>query len=750
MKIFKRILGFTSAVLLTVALAFPQIAYATETTVEITNRGTSAANKIKVSSLVVDGLEAPVKGKALDPSATVNTKEGYSWEIPAIWLDAKGGMCSGTAKGTDYRPVLVFYIPEEYEAVTTDGKFDVQISDAIKALIGTDGLQIVAGDNVGINFILDASTFAPFAMAVEASRSTQIPTPASVSSGSGSGNSGSSDGNSNQKERTLLDMFCANTAREAIDEESLYDFVYRIIYDLIPQAVQILESNFPGFAEAAKSGELGNQIGLYVYHKNGDKDGIETHESADNNVLAFVACNIWKENEEDYFGYYVGVNTYSVILKDEDGNAVLSDSGKYLLKERDTELENTILHEMVHALMDDYNRVGSTGSMSPEEWYDETDEGYAKYYATALPKWFKEGLATSVENGYQERNYYMNLYRYKYELEDEVDSNGNYLRNGNYVDEYSEDILINAYINRFFRFEEDGEYITDECWLDLDDSGKEDDPDKARDTGATYASGYLAILYLGELAAVKDGVGSSIMTDSDGEFLCVDSGTIKYGVNLILERLHSGETLDSVIYDISNGEYESTNDFQSEFIKGEEVEQQFSDGEKYKDWGGDEGSIDFCVTYLNYMLSVEQETGKTPNGSILLEFDDTSETMMEPGTYPEVNEFIVVDCNTYTTSSVDRWEDGGKSRSRSLETEPELEEIDPADYIDKGQIAASASKAARAEEAAEVADSTLEVETTELAETIETTGTQENVETSEITETSEMTETEKTDTEDED
>ena len=728
MKIFKRLLGFTSALMLTVSLAFPQVACATETTVTITNQGTSAANKIKVSSLLVDGLDAPVKGKALDSSATVNTKEGYSWEIPAIWLDDKGGMFSGTAKRTDYRPVLVFYIPEEYEAVTADGKIDVQISDAVKALIGMDSLRIIASNNVGINFILDETTFTSFAMAVEASRSTQIEAPATASSGSSSGDSGSSsNGNSADEEKSLVDMFCANTAKDAIDEESLYNLVYKIIYDLIPQAVQILEEQFPAFGDAAKNGELGKQIGLYVYYKTGDKDGIKEHGLADDNALAFVADNIWHESDGDYYGYFIGVNTSTLLLKDENDEYVLTDTGKYLLKERDTDLENTILHEMVHALMDDYNRVGSTGCVSPEERYDETPEGSAKFNATYFPTWFFEGMAGSVANGYRATNSYLKLLRYDYTIdENKTDSEGYNLEYGFYADKYSEDLLLQDYIHQFFSLQDsDGEYYTSENWLDLEYSGKEDDATKGRDIGATYGSGYLAILYLGEMAAKHYGNCSSIVTDSNGQCSYMDSGTIKYGVNEILTDLHYGKTFDAIINEISGGTYANTDDFEKKFIKGTlEKKTNPETGKTYDEWTGDPDSLNFCTTYLNYMLSAENNAGCTPNGSIIQEFDDTVESMMTPETYPEVEEYAVAASNKYTYSSVDRWEDGGKSRSGSISGEQPVEVVGSEEYVDRNQVAASVNMASVAEKAAETSeiqearDTTLQEETTEIEETI--------------------------------
>lgn len=58
------------------------------------------------------------------------------------------------------------------------------------------------------------------------------------------------------------------------------------------------------------------------------------------------------------------------------------------------ELQDTLLHEMTHAIMADFTRNGGVGSFKDGTWAESTDQG------NAFPDWFSEGCAITVQSGY--------------------------------------------------------------------------------------------------------------------------------------------------------------------------------------------------------------------------------------------------------------------------------------------------------------------------------------------------------------
>ena len=63
--------------------------------------------------------------------------------------------------------------------------------------------------------------------------------------------------------------------------------------------------------------------------------------------------------------------------------------------------------------------------------------------------------------------------------------------------------------------------------------------------------------------------GSAAVTfDQNGDVVSISSEKLREGLSGILSRLHRGDTLDEVIQGISGGFFESTEDFEKRFIKG--------------------------------------------------------------------------------------------------------------------------------------------------------------------------------------
>lgn len=269
----------------------------------------------------------------------------------------------------------------------------------------------------------------------------------------------------------LVDLYCSQTAKDAVAAEDLERLVDLVKNRLEPQAVNLLRDSFPCFREAAENGELGEEIGLYIYFVQGDKDGSMAHElEMPAKTIASVSENAWRDEADDqfvHFGYILSVGAENFVLNDAEGNVVVDENGKYRLTDDTTDLENFIIHEMLHAFMRDYNRIGQTGATSPEELLDyhenitDPDKDWSKYEATFFPNWLKEGLASTVQNNYHYR--YRDLWFYRYNPETKW-----------WADRFNDSMLLNACVDPDFELQSpDGQEGTNTVYYDLE---RADDP----------------------------------------------------------------------------------------------------------------------------------------------------------------------------------------------------------------------------------------------------------------------------------
>ena len=131
------------------------------------------------------------------------------------------------------------------------------------------------------------------------------------------------EGQTDQKEpltREELLEHCADNTLKRYGEDEMVNLVELIINTIQPQAVEFIKNCFPAFAEAAKAGDLGKEIGLYIYRLYGDKDGVKAHADTSLQALAYVGYNISKDEQgKAEFGYIIGLNTIYFQYKDEDG-----------------------------------------------------------------------------------------------------------------------------------------------------------------------------------------------------------------------------------------------------------------------------------------------------------------------------------------------------------------------------------------------------------------------------------------------
>lgn len=430
----------------------------------------------------------------------------------------------------------------------------------------------------------------------------------------------------------IVTIHCSKTATDAMDTQDLAKLVDLIKYRLQPQAVELLRTSFPAYDEAAQNNQLGSQIGLYVYYDKGDKDGITEHEGIMDGALASVT-SFYDERKDGsvVYKYILQVNARSFTEVDEQGNELLDEAtGKSRLstKEADlAELEGTIVHEMMHMFMQDYNRSGMSGVVDPDvigmgrEFSQESFDAYSEHQKrVSFPVWFMEGLATSIENNYRFRLESFNLL--------------SYAGPGVFDDWYTPENLKNAYTTTSFRVDPNQPDVQRYFELETGEKGINGNPE-VKSIDAQYVTGYLACLYLGELAANSEGKTSAYRGD-DG-YTALDSSVLRDGINTVLRRLHEGETLDTVIGDISNGAFADTTDFEQKFIKG-----------------SDDSAI-FCTDFLNYMRSLVQDETREflPTGSILFPFDSDYSGPFDRTKDGESNLFRIVDSNVMEESTAD-------------------------------------------------------------------------------------------------
>ena len=149
----------------------------------------------------------------------------------------------------------------------------------------------------------------------------------------------------------LVDVYCSQTAKDALGYEKLQELVDLIVGSIEPQAVNLLIERFPCFREAAANDGLGREIGLYIYYGEGDQDGIEEHEYVAPGAYAYVNGYPVYENGKTRFKYMIGIDAETLCDDDDtDGNddkePVLDLNGQARVQ-----VDTTFCHELFHAFV---------------------------------------------------------------------------------------------------------------------------------------------------------------------------------------------------------------------------------------------------------------------------------------------------------------------------------------------------------------------------------------------------------------
>ncbi len=595
-----------------------------------------------VKSLAITNLARPQHGKLLDESATVITDGGFSWDIPVIWTNKDGDIIHVAIEIDDLvksYPVFVFYMPEGYALLLGEKSgYDIQMPDFVVDLMKVNGVTTLSMPENGLTYI---SSVLPEmgGTKVAAEQKTQTETVKdSVTEDTNDSNKDHDDkeagnnqdnkdthpqdqngsdhvnegaevtppskphmteptdndstppatGLSDEENQKLVEAHCDKNVIEKIGTDKLSALVNWVKNTLEPETVSLLTSKFPAFKKATEKGELGKNIGLYVYYNTYyDEDG-KAHDKS--RSLASV------DTVSDSSGkvkYRLSVNAGGFYDQNPE-------TGEYEFNKSDayTDLDNTLVHEMMHAFMYDYTRTGMTG------WeYDKSDGAYdlAAEDELRFPKWFSEGVASTVENTFQ---YWKDEFY-------------QYYNNGK-KSSFSEDTMKKSY-------KSNPEY-------NLNGSDVESD----------YITGYLACLYLSYLNAKKDNKEAITGSIETGD-LRVDSDVLREGLNGILEDLHKGKSLDKIIANVSKVDgksmYKNTQDFENKFIIGDKT---------------DKASVRFCADVLNYMHSASSEK-EIANGSILIDLADTNKNQLSKSQLKNKQKaYEVTDDSDFAASTVNK------------------------------------------------------------------------------------------------
>ncbi|MBR3313262.1 MAG: hypothetical protein IKG18_03900 [Atopobiaceae bacterium] len=636
----KKLLSLFLSIALVLPAAMPAAAIAEERSVELDNHSLATDQTTTITAIRIDDVDKPQPGKQLDDTATVTSAEGATWDIATLWVSDELSVTTMAEEGHTYLPVLAFFVPQGY-ALEGSG-FTVTLSDSLTKLFGTSDIISVYNAQHGITYILPATLRNLFAQSTPANASSSDANEAASASVA---EAATAEAVASPASPSLVELYCAQTAREKLSDSDLEWLIDLVLNHLQPQAVELLLNKFPAFTEASANDELGTSIGMYIYFKTGDDDGLSEHQGAAE-ALAYVQAMVKKVEDQLKYCNMIGINASELVASDEKGNPETDlATGKFTLARSGKDFitfQNTIVHEMFHAFMDDYNRTGMCGAIRLDTAARLADDTYTTddlrtYQMLHYPLWFIEGTASCMENNYE----------YRYETFEKLR-----MKDGKPLDLVDAKTLFTNFMtatdsdNKLMFFplaywqggttKVDGEEIEIQPW------------------NARYVSGYLATLYLSELAYQKASKGDSAKSLDANNQPVFSADKIRMGLNYILREMHEGKALDNVIKEIStdkNGtcNYDSTDSFETKFVMGEMIEKNGKQG-----FGGDPKSIEFVVDFLNYMTAIEKKLpkGAKPNGSILFDFEEDFASPLDPSKRTASSFYRIIDSNELTPSSV--------------------------------------------------------------------------------------------------
>ena len=146
---------------------------------------------------------------------------------------------------------------------------------------------------------------------------------------------------------TYTELYCSNTAKEAIDSDVLEQFCDVLINRVEPQAVNLLLDKLPALKAAAEQGGLSREIGMYVYYGKGDYDSY-AHFIDGGAAASTSVCPLEDADGSTILGQLIAFNTKTIFNKDTDGKSYFDTNSHEWLR-----FEYAVAHELVHAMMND-------------------------------------------------------------------------------------------------------------------------------------------------------------------------------------------------------------------------------------------------------------------------------------------------------------------------------------------------------------------------------------------------------------
>ena len=549
------------------------------------SKGRIANTPKNLTGLTVTGFNAPTGGVPFAKGVTITSAEGFSWDIPVVWNDASGKTVTVPEPGKIYFPTFVLYVPGGYKLGDVDAAGHIIVR--FPALLSPDGLVYMVDPATGITYITYAKGL--IAPGPGGSYTTKSGDKAAdkdkENKGSDDADEDDDDDDDDDDIPEEIRKFCDDTAINAIywQEPEFLSWLIGVIRDSIqPQAVQLLIDGFDDSFGKARDEELTDSMGLYIYFETGSLDGDPTPEGALGYVSGFY------DNNKEYV-VYMGIDANQYVTFN-------AQTGKYeIIDTKRDDFTNTVVHEMMHGIMDDYTRYGMSG---------QTDQ-------SAFPNWFIEGIATTVENAYQ-------------------------YRNATFMELYNEDeraYTTGSIKDRYTTTSADGEEF------DIKYSASQNNGASA------YVMGSVATVYLGYLYSKN--ILNQDPIDANGN---VNISYIRDGVDHILLDLHGttpngsdAQSLDTIIKKLSNEQYANTKAFQDNFIKGDTE-------------GQAGGSLWFTEQYLNWMKGQGYDDGEKhmeANGSILRDEQNYSDPIPDWGIKPEGLPYQIADQRPPVKTSTD-------------------------------------------------------------------------------------------------
>ncbi len=389
--------------------------------------------------------------------------------------------------------------------------------------------------------------------------------------------------------------------------EWLSDYCVNVVE---PQVVEML-MRIPLFAEAASDGLLSKYIALGLTYNDVNQFGAITLTSYLDKEGRTIEDDGESEIPNAYnVAYRICVNTYIYDEKTMDDPA------------KQKELQDTMLHEMMHAVMEDYIRNGETGMFADGSFADRVED------TNAFPSWFSEGSAITIQCGYYStREEMLGTFM---DLEEKT------------REEKLETLSDPEEMYQTLAYFRDS--MTEEEWDEIEsETGLRNIlPTDLRVEGNQYLSTYYGTMYLYYLSALHMGLEPF---DEDGT---LDMEIMMEGMENIMRKLHEGYSLSQLVAEISEdpetGEplYEDLTAYEEAFLNG-----------------ADEPGMIFVQKMLyDFESRITDEDAYIPTGSVIPGLNNYKAAFMDedprgvPAVYAVIRGLEDSSCNYFAISTV--------------------------------------------------------------------------------------------------